>query len=122
MDPRERAEAILARARARGAYVVTPDSAISPMDALATVQIPRRVVREADDPERTSVFAVADELPAIAQEATTQSLASPPRPGGQPSVPRQSVPQAEEVSGILPTTTQPGVDRSSLSRRLDGGF
>ena len=119
MDPRERAEAILARARARGAYVVTPDSATSPMDASATVQIPRRVVRAADDAEITSVFPVTDELPAIAQEAATQSLASPPRP----QVPRQAPPpQPEDVEGILPTTTQPGIDRSNLTRRLDGGF
>ncbi|GAA4422344.1 hypothetical protein ACFQV2_33490 [Actinokineospora soli] len=120
MDPRERAEAILARARARGAYVVTPDSATSPMDASATVQIPRGVVRDADDAEITSVFSMTDELPAIAQEAATQSLASPPRPA---QVPRQApAPPPEEVDGILPTTTQPGIDRSNLSRRLDGGF
>ncbi|MGW5052877.1 hypothetical protein [Actinokineospora sp. NPDC004072] len=120
MDPRERAEAILARARARGAYVVTPDSATSPMDAAATIQIPRMVVRNADqDPEVTSVFPIADELPAIAQEAATQSLASPPRPTER--LPRQA-PPAEEVGGILPTTKQPGADRSSLSRRLDGGL
>jgi hypothetical protein len=121
MDPRERAEAILARARARGAYVVTPDSATSPMDHAATVQIPRRVVREIDDPEVTSVFAIAeDELPAIAQEAATQSLASPPRPGSA-HVPAPAPVPAEEVGGILPTTTQ-RPDRSSLTRRLDGGF
>lgn len=113
MDPRERADAILARARARGAYVVTPDSATSPMDAAATIQIPRMVVRNADnDPEVTAVFPIADELPAIAQEAATQSLASPPRPAPPP----------EQIGGILPTTTQPGIDRSNLSRRLDGGF
>ncbi|MFC5291024.1 hypothetical protein ACFPM7_28580 [Actinokineospora guangxiensis] len=122
MDPRERAEAILARARARGAYVVTPDSATSPMDHAATVQIPRRVVHEIDDPEVTSVFAIAeDELPAIAQEAATQSLASPPRPGSAQVPAPAPVPAPEEVGGILPTTTQ-RADRSSLTRRLDGGF
>ncbi|PPK69805.1 hypothetical protein V5P93_006554 [Actinokineospora auranticolor] len=90
MDPRDRADAILARARARGAYVVTPESAISPMDAAATLQIPRAVVSAIDeaDPDVTMVFPTApaaayrpeDELPAIAQEAATQSLASPGRP------------------------------------------
>jgi hypothetical protein len=49
MDPRERADAALARARARGAFVVTPDDAVSPMDAANTVQIPRAVVNAADD-------------------------------------------------------------------------
>ena len=44
MDPRDRADAALARARARGAFVVTPDDAVSPMDAKNTQQIPRIVV------------------------------------------------------------------------------
>jgi hypothetical protein len=48
MDPRDRADAQLARARARGAHVVTPDSATSPMDASNTVQIPRVVVDAVD--------------------------------------------------------------------------
>ncbi|GLZ38503.1 hypothetical protein [Actinokineospora sp. NBRC 105648] len=119
MDPRDRADAILARARARGAYVVTPDSAISPMDAAATLQIPRAVVAAIDeeDPDVTLVFPVAAiqaELPAIAQEATTQSFPSPARP-----VPRQSAPGVERVEGMLPTVRQhPG--RPSLSQRLDG--
>jgi hypothetical protein len=57
MDPRERADAALARARARSAYVVTPDDAISPMDAASTLQIPRAVVAAADDqPDSTLVI------------------------------------------------------------------
>ncbi|HEX5402419.1 MAG TPA: hypothetical protein VFX16_08975 [Pseudonocardiaceae bacterium] len=48
MDPRERADAALARARSRGVFVVTPDDAVSPMDASSTVQIPRSVVQAAD--------------------------------------------------------------------------
>lgn len=116
MDPRERAEAILARARARGAYVVTPDSATSPMDASATIQIPRVVISAADEAERTTVFPAhrpEDELPAIAQEAATQSLASPGRP-------RPRDPQPEPVEGLVPTVKHPQADRSRLSRRLDG--
>ena len=38
MDPRLRADEALARARARGAFVVTPDNATSPMDAANTVR------------------------------------------------------------------------------------
>jgi hypothetical protein len=102
MDPRERADAILARARARGAFVVTPESAVSPMDASSTLQIPRAVVaandeRDEEDPDATMVvpasvahgrhYAVPaqephhdDELPAITQEALTDVVANPPGP------------------------------------------
>ncbi|EWC62408.1 hypothetical protein UO65_2277 [Actinokineospora spheciospongiae] len=119
MDPRDRADLILARARARGAYVVTPDSATSPMDVAATLQIPRAVMSALDaaDPDVTMVFPV-DELPAIAQEAATQSLASPPKPA--PRVP--AAPQPEQLDGLIPTTKQPpSSGRPSMSQRLDGG-
>jgi hypothetical protein len=59
MDPRDRADAALARAQARGGFVVTPDNAISPMDTASTVQIPRGVVAAADpqnDPETTLII------------------------------------------------------------------
>ncbi|GAA2963825.1 hypothetical protein [Actinokineospora diospyrosa] len=133
MDPRDRADAILARARARGAYVVTPDSAISPMDASATLQIPRAVVAAIDaaDPDVTMVFPAeafpaeafpadsdafrpTEELPAIAQEAATQSVAAPPRP-----YPRQ--PHPRQAEGMVPTVRpHPHPHRPSLSQRLDG--
>lgn len=108
MDPRERADATLARARARGAFVVTPESAISPMDAANTVQIPRTLVSAVDrddDPEVTMVVPApggrprpreASE-PAIAQEALTQSLRAPaPRPPRQPE--RRDGPVGEDVT------------------------
>lgn len=58
MDPRVRADQALARARARGAFVVTPDNAISPMDAASTVRIPRNLVTGPGqgDPESTMAF------------------------------------------------------------------
>ena len=82
MDPRERADAILARARARGAFVVTPESAVSPMDAASTLQIPRAVVAAADqqDPEATMVVpavAVHGRMPA--QEQRGRSTSRPSR-------------------------------------------
>lgn len=96
MDPRDRADAILARARARGAFVVTPESAVSPMDAANTLQIPRAVVSAADehDAETTMVVPAVqsgaparppapaappsqEELPAIAQEALTDVVPAP---------------------------------------------
>ena len=58
MDALSRADEALARARGR-AHVVTPEDATSPMDAAATVQIPRRLIAAVDpahDPESTDVF------------------------------------------------------------------
>lgn len=94
MDPRERADATLARARARGAFVVTPESAVSPMDAASTLQIPRTVVtandERQDDPDATMVVPgsvargapeappAAENIPAIAQEALTDVVSAPP--------------------------------------------
>jgi hypothetical protein len=126
MDPRERADAILARARARGAFVVTPESAVSPMDAANTLQIPRAVVAAADDPEATMVVA-REELPAIAQEALTDVVAVPhPGPRSrqrrleqhQSMLAAQAAREAED--GLVPTVKQPPASGSSLSARLDG--
>jgi hypothetical protein len=86
MDPRERADATLARARARGAFVVTPESAISPMDAANTLQLPRIVIADNDerpDPDATLVVPLSEvrpeeNIPAIAQEALTDVVGSPP--------------------------------------------
>jgi ABC-type sugar transport system substrate-binding protein len=140
MDPRERADAILARARARGAFVVTPESAVSPMDAANTLQIPRAVVAAADerDSETTMVVpAVAgvpgrDELPAIAQEALTDVVAVPhPGPRSrqrrleqhQSMLAAQAAARAavepEVVEGLVPTVKEPPVS-GSLSQRLEG--
>jgi hypothetical protein len=144
MDPRDRADALLARARARGAFVVTPDNATSPMDASNTQQIPRSVVNEIDhgqDPDTTA------QLPASLIEENDHPLAGaqptkrlefggdrrqqqqqqqpmarrPPEPGPVPSplVPPAEEPQEEEFGGLIPTTTQT-TGRSNLSRRLDG--
>ncbi|HEX3649646.1 MAG TPA: hypothetical protein VHV49_14570 [Pseudonocardiaceae bacterium] len=121
MDPRERADMALARARARGAFVVTPDDAVSPMDAANTLQIPRSVVAAADQPDSTMV------IPA----ATVRGQMAPqqyPRPGHQTG-PHQPVPAPayeeeppapRQLDGLVPTTQQPGTQRSMLSRRLDG--
>jgi hypothetical protein len=132
MDPRERADATLARARARGAFVVTPESAISPMDAASTLQIPRAMVaaidRRDNDPEATMVVpAVGQDLPAIAQEASTQSLSPRRQPiEGQtnpltwaPPAPPPP-PEPEHVDGLIPTMKHPPTSRSNLSQRLDG--
>lgn len=116
MDPRERADVALARARARGAFVVTPDDAVSPMDAANTLQIPRSVVAAADQQDSTMV------IPA----ATVNGQTPPPYPRQQPPAPGypQQQPEAQppprQLDGLVPTTQQPGTQRSMLSRRLDG--
>ncbi|MGH3517115.1 MAG: hypothetical protein ACRDQ7_06780 [Haloechinothrix sp.] len=137
MDPRERADAMLLRAQARGSFVVTPDNAVSPMDAANTQQIPRSVVHDADlrsvDPDATTVVSdaeirqhdaradyLADREPTSAlggaPESPTTPMTLPPQPEPQP----ESEPEMEtvELDGFIPTTTQR--TRSSLSRRLDG--
>jgi nicotinamidase-related amidase len=133
MDPRERADAALARARARGAFVVTPDDAISPMDATSTQQIPRSVVAAADNADNTMVIARSQINQAYQQtQAYQQSPAyqqSQPYQQGQPQQQypvEQPYPEPEEppaprpVDGLVPTVQQPSPQRSLLSRRLDG--
>ena len=122
MDPRERADALLARARARGAFVVTPDDAISPMDASNTQQIPRSVVAridKGDDGETTAV------VPSSVIDSVERSIAADPKPGTRVGMrpvapPRpKPAPEEQEVGGLIPTTTQ-STGRSDLSRRLEG--
>ena len=79
MDPRERADAALARASARNRWAVTPDNATSPMDAKPTVQIPRVVVNAADpreqDPDSTIVLpgsVAAGQVPVPPQQGQMQ--------------------------------------------------
>ena len=132
MDPLERADAALARARARGSYVVTPESAISPMDAASTLQIPRAMITAAlqrdEDPDATMVVPAA-----LMSDERTQSMPSPVPPHArqqqyQPQQPPPTTPLPvqqppepvhEEVGGFLPTTTQRQIQRS-LTQRLDG--
>ena len=147
MDPRDRADALLARAQARGVFVVTPDSATSPMDSSNTQQIPRAQIDGLDrsqDPDTTT------QLPASLIEENDHPLAgsAPTRrlevPGGrrpqqttplntpapQVTAPLSRRPQAEPITsplkepgpedtGLVPTVTQ-NIGKSDLSRRLDG--
>jgi hypothetical protein len=113
MDPRERADAALARARARGAFVVTPDDAISPMDAASTLQIPRSVIAAADNAENTLVIA-RSQINQVYQQTQPHYPVEPPYP--DPEEPQATRP----VDGLVPTMQQPSPQRSLLSRRLDG--
>ena len=149
MDPRDRADALLARAQARGVFVVTPDSATSPMDSANTQQIPRAQIDGLDrsrDPDTTT------QLPASLIEENDHPLAgsaptrrmevqggrrpqqttplSTPGPATQVTTPLSRRPQAEPITsplkepgpedtGLVPTVTQNN-GKSDLSRRLDG--
>lgn len=116
MDPRERAEALLARARARSPHVVTPDDATSPMDSANTQQIPRAVVNQIDrgeDPDTTAV------VPASVIDSVQGKLPqTEPKPDTQVDLPAVR-PEEQEVGGLIPTTTR-STGRSELARRLDG--
>ncbi|WP_103344189.1 hypothetical protein [Amycolatopsis sp. CA-126428] len=116
MDPRDRADALLARAQARGVFVVTPDSATSPMDSSNTQQIPRAQIDGLDrsrDPDTTT------QLPASLIEENDHPLAgsAPTRrmelQGGRR--PQQTTP----LSTPSPTTPLPTPMPASmpLSRR-----
>lgn len=112
MDPRDRADALLARAQSRGAFVVTPDVATSPMDASTTQQIPRSVVDEIDkqDPDTTAV------VPASVIESVQSSLATA-KPDTR--VDLKPVRREEKVDGLVPTTTTES-GASDFARRLEG--
>jgi hypothetical protein len=108
MDPRERADAALARARARSAYVVTPDDAISPMDATSTVQIPRAMITAADQPESTLVIpndvitaginlaAIQAEIAGTARGQVPHPFQHQPEPPYPPPYPGQPYPPYQE--------------------------
>ncbi|MFD6794870.1 MULTISPECIES: hypothetical protein [Prauserella salsuginis group] len=75
MDPRDRADAVLARAQRRSG-VVTPDNMQSPMDSSDTQVIPSSVVRSAaeQDPDATA------KVPASVIERNDESHLSRPSP------------------------------------------
>jgi len=134
MDPRERADAALARARARGAFVVTPEDAISPMDASATIQIPRILVAALDERQQADPEATMVVQHPLAQSQPTQSQPSPrpPFPHQQGYQQQQQPPsrqqhqqqpeqeQQQPAEGMVPTVKQPPKQRRTMSERLDG--
>lgn len=137
MDPLDRADALLHRAQARGAYVVTPQSAVSPMDASNTQQIPREVVRGADarivDPDATTIV-TDDEIRQqdehhLAEAAPTTTLELAREQAVRQAAAARAEPdeldedavevEEEELDGFLPTTTK-RMKPKLVSRRLEG--
>lgn len=125
MDPRDRADAMLARARARRGYIVTPDDAVSPMDASSTLQIPRAVVTDLDDVEEAG--------PTASIPSPHARQAPPPRQHAdvtQPLPPTDAAETGEasgddhleetRTEGIVPTVQQSRPNMRSLSQRLGG--
>ncbi|RAS69034.1 hypothetical protein C8D87_1021112 [Lentzea atacamensis] len=125
MDPRDRADAMLARARARGRNIVTPDNMTSPMDASDTLQIPRTLVNAMDprqDPDSTMIL----------QPSQMGQQQRPPqqhqqRPGHpMPTQPMQVADDAEITQvvqpGVIPTVSNHKQTRNSLSQRLSGNM
>ncbi|GAB3154439.1 hypothetical protein [Amycolatopsis sp. NPDC004378] len=149
MDPRDRADALLARAQARGVFVVTPDRATSPMDSSNTQQIPRAQIDGLDrsrDPDTTTQLPaslieendhpLAGSAPTRRMETQGGRRAQPTTPLSTPTpttpmhTPLARRPQAEPITsplkepdpedtGLVPTVTQTN-GKSDLSRRLDG--
>ena len=134
MDPRDRADALLARARARGAHVVTPDNMTSPMDSSATQQIPRTVVNAVDprdlDPESTMVISAqmvtGDRRPPQQQQPPQQPPPPQQQYQQQPPPPhhhyqqQQTEPVQRTGPGPVPTVQQSQGGRPSLTQRLNG--
>lgn len=143
MDPLDKADAMLSRARDRGTFVVTPDTALSPMDESRTVQISRAVVAgsdtaETDDPDATAVVPRAQiraqdteqhhltepnpTVPLPDPDADTPPRGFPvPEPSGDDSErqrPTEDVVEHEQNDELVPTVTR--TRRSSVTRRLDG--
>ncbi|HEX7306233.1 hypothetical protein [Lentzea sp.] len=126
MDPRDRADALLARARARGRNIVTPDNMTSPMDASDTQQIPRTLVNAMDprrDPDSTMILSAA--------QMAQQNAARPPHQ--RPGQPMQTAPMPSpappgddaEITqvvqpGVIPTVSNHKPTRNTLSQRLSG--
>lgn len=105
MDPRDRADALLARARSRGTHIVTPDNMTSPMDSSATQQVPRAVVDAIDQPEM--------------DPDSTMVLSASVAAGNPAPQPRQE-PQGRVAPGPVPTVQQESATRPSLTQRLSG--
>ncbi|MDT7789604.1 MAG: hypothetical protein QOF58_8023 [Pseudonocardiales bacterium] len=121
MDPRDRADAMLARARARGRHIVTPDNMTSPMDASDTQQVPRTLVNAMDprqDPDSTMIIPPA--------QMGQQQRPMPPQQMPMPTQPMPVVDDAEITQvvqqGVIPTATNHQQTRNSLTQRLNGNM
>jgi hypothetical protein len=122
MDPRDRADAMLARARARGRNIVTPDNMTSPMDSSDTQQIPRALVNAVDprrDPDSTMILQAAQMGHQRPPQAPTHPMHTQPMPVQGGPVDDAEVTQVVQ-QGVIPTVSNHQQHRNSLSQRLSG--
>lgn len=120
---------MLARARARRGYIVTPDDAVSPMDAANTMQIPGAVVSALDDQESEPTSSMPaphaaagtpaprahdEDIPAAPADVTQPLPTTNTAPSGV------AEPEETRTEGIVPTVQQSHPNMRSLSQRLDG--
>jgi hypothetical protein len=124
MDPRDRADAMLARARARGRNIVTPDNMTSPMDASDTLQIPRTLVNAVDprqDPDSTMIIPPAQLGQQRPHHHHQQQQPMPAQP--RPPAPADDAEITQVVQpGVIPTVSNHQQNRNSLSQRLNGSM
>jgi hypothetical protein len=126
MDPRDRADAMLARARARGRNIVTPDNMTSPMDSSDTQRVPRSLVNAVDprlDPDSTMILAPAQmgqqQPPRPPQHHQQKPM--PPHPMPSPAPPGDDAEITQVVQpGLIPTVSNHQQKRNSLTQRLSG--
>ena len=123
MDPRDRADALLARARARGRNIVTPDNMTSPMDASDTQQIPRALVNAVDprqDPDSTMILSPAQmgghQRP---HQAPGAPMPTQPLPAQQAPADDAEITQVVQP-GLIPTVSNHQQKRNTLTQRLSG--
>lgn len=126
MDPRDRADAMLARARARGRNIVTPDNMTSPMDSSDTQRVPRSLVNAVDprrDPDSTMILQPAQmghqQPPRAPQQAPHHPPQTQPMPQQQPPADDAEITQVVRP-GLIPTATNHQQNRNSLTQRLSG--
>ncbi|WP_439661646.1 hypothetical protein ACSHWB_09115 [Lentzea sp. HUAS TT2] len=133
MDPRDRADAMLARARARGRNIVTPDNMTSPMDSSDTQQIPRSLVNAVDprrDPDSTMILQPA-QMGQMGQSGQQQQQQRPQHHAPGQARPTQPMPVQQapaddaEITqvvqpGLIPTVSNHQQARNSLTQRLSG--
>ncbi|MFD9698914.1 hypothetical protein [Lentzea sp. NPDC059081] len=126
MDPRDRADAMLARARARGRNIVTPDNMTSPMDASDTQQIPRTLVNAMDprrDPDSTMILSAAQmgqqNTARPPQQRPGQPTPTTPMPAQAPAGDDAEITQVVQP-GVIPTVSNHKQNRNTLSQRLSG--
>lgn len=140
MEPLDRADATLSRAREQRESVITPDTALSPMDESTTVQlhrtarsdlevdsdpdattiVPRKDIDEYDEAHHLTENVSTAPLPDTrAEPSSSQDGRSPENEPDQEPDDHDPYIEQQDTEELVPTTTHHR--RSEVARRLDGG-